>query len=219
MSQFWSSHGKATSLIGGFFFTLVGIAWSFLVASNLDGKSRGLAEHRADLMRQIDHLKVNASEYFLANQQGDMIFIVSQQDDARKDIAAQIRAANLLDRDTPVRNMIAELALAGQLDYRQTYDAYKKQNDLTRAEFTLENFRALKGAEKTIIQQGQERAGKLVAEVFATEADLRANDAKQKRGRLVGFTASILGSFLLLLTNLAAEKYKGPKDPSPEKPW
>ena len=208
MAQFWYRYGKAVSLIGGFASTLVGIAWSFLVASGLDSRSRGLVEHRADLIRQIDHLRAASSEYFLANQQGDMMFILAQQDNARAEIAAQMHRANLLDRATPVRNMIAELALARELDYRQTYDAYEKQNDQLRAEFTLPNFQRLKQTEKEIIVQGQARAGKLVGEVLATERDLAANDAKQKRGRLIGFSASIIGSFLLLLTNLTAEKYK-----------
>ena len=208
MARFWYRYGKAVSLIGGFVSTLVGIAWTFLVASALDGRTRGLVEHRADLIRQIDHLRAASSEYFLANQQGDLVFILAQQDDARTEIAAQMHRANLLDRATPVRNMILELALAKQLDYRQTYDTYEKQNELLRKDFTLPNFQQLKQTEKTIMVQGQNRAGKLVGEVLATEQDLAANDEKQKHGRLLGFTASILGSFLLLMTNLTTEKYK-----------
>ena len=208
MAQFWYRYGKAVSLIGGFVSTLVGIAWSFLVASALDSHSRGLVEHRADLIRQIDHFRAASSEYFLANQQGDLVFILSQQDNARAEIAAQMHRANLLDRETPVRNMITELALARELDYRQTYDAYEKQNAQLRAEFTLANFQRLKQTEKEIIVRGQDRAGRLVGEVLAAERDLAANDVKQKRGRLLGFSASIIGSFLLLLTNLTTEKYK-----------
>ena len=208
MAQFWYRYGKAVSLIGGFVSTLVGIAWSFLIASALDSHSRGLVEHRADLIRQIDHFRAASSEYFLANQQGDLVFILSQQDNARAEIAAQMHRANLLDRETPVRNMITELALARELDYRQTYDAYEKQNAQLRAEFTLANFQRLKQTEKEIIVRGQDRAGKLVGEVLATEHDLEINDIKQKRGRLLGFSASIIGSFLLLLTNLTTEKYK-----------
>ena len=53
----------------------------------------------------------------------------------------------MLDRATPVRNMIGALAIAKQLSYRQTYDAYEKLNDETRTNLTFENFTKLKWAE------------------------------------------------------------------------
>ena len=52
-----------------------------------------------------------------------MIFIQAQQGSARRDVADLIYKGNMLDRATPVRNMIGALAVAKQLDYRQTYGA------------------------------------------------------------------------------------------------
>jgi hypothetical protein len=47
-----------------------------------------------------------------------LIFILSQQEGARRELASLVYKGNMLDRATPVRNMIGALALAKQLDYR-----------------------------------------------------------------------------------------------------
>lgn len=86
-----------------------------------------------------------------------MIFILALQGTGRQDIAGLIYKGNMLDRATPVRNMIGALAIAKQLDYRETYDAYEKLNDETRANLSFDNFTKLKAAEQTIIAKGQER--------------------------------------------------------------
>jgi cell fate (sporulation/competence/biofilm development) regulator YlbF (YheA/YmcA/DUF963 family) len=53
--------------------------------------------------------------------------------------------------------MIGALAVAKQLDFRSTYDAYERLNNETRANLSFENFTRLKQEEKNIIVKGQER--------------------------------------------------------------
>ena len=55
-----------------------------------------MSGYRAILTHQIERLNTLSSEYFLANQQGDMIFILSLQDNARADVAALVHKANIL---------------------------------------------------------------------------------------------------------------------------
>lgn len=154
-------------------------------------------------MQALDRI---AADYFIANQQGDLIFILSLQGSGRQELAHLVYKGNMLDRATPVRNMIGALARAKQLDYRQTYDGYEKLNDEARANLSFDNFVQLKEAEKTIIEQGQARVGVLLNDVFEIEKAINANEAAQKKNRVIGFIASIIGNFLLLWANLIAKR-------------
>ena len=183
---------------------MIGAVWSFVAVDRLGEEMRHLSDAKADLARQMQTLNSIASEYFMANQQGDLIFILAQQANARQDVAGLIYKGNMLDRATPVRNMIGALAIARQLDYRQSYSAYEKLNDEARANLSFENWTKLKKAEQAIIAKGQERVPLLLNEGFQIEKAVNANEAAQKKNRLIGLAASILGNFLLLFANLIA---------------
>jgi hypothetical protein len=172
--------------ICGFLFATFGSVWSFVVIDKLSGEIKRLSNEKANIFKQMQSLNSIASEYFIANQQGDLIFI--------------------LDRATPVRNMIGTLAIAKKLDYRQTYDAYEKLNDETRKNLTFANFNKLKQLEKEIIVTGQERIPVLMAELFEIDKAINNREATQKKNRVIGLISSILGTFLLLCVNLISEK-------------
>ena len=192
------------SLASGFCFGTVGAMWSFMFVDRLAKEIERLSDAKAERTRQIQLLNSIASDYFIANQQGDLIFILAQQGNARQDLAGLIYKGNLLDRATPVRNMIGALAIAKQLDYRQTYDAYEKQNDEARKDLTFANFTKLKAMEKAIIGKGQERVPLLLNELFETEKAISTSEAAEGRNRVIGLICAIFGSFLLLLSNLIA---------------
>lgn len=206
MPNFLSRYAKSIPLIGGFLFGVLGGVWSFVIVDRLGAEREQLANAKAERTKQMQSLDRIAADYFIANQQGDLIFILSLQGSGRQELAGLIYKGNMLDRATPVRNMIGALALAKQLDYRQTYDGYEKLNDEARANLSFDNFMQLKDAEKTIIEQGQARVGVLLNEVFEIEKAINANEAAQKKNRTIGFIASIIGNFLLLWANLIAKR-------------
>lgn len=197
---------KTLSLILGFLFGVVGAVWSLVVVDRQGEEMKRLSDTRAELARQMESLNAIASEYFIANQQGDLIFMLAQQGNARADLGSLIYQGNLLDRATPVRNMIGALAMAKQLDYRKTYDAYEKLNAEARANLSWENFIKLKETEKIIITAGQERVPLLLNGMFELEKEINANGAAQKRNRLIGLVSSVFGNLLLLFANLLAER-------------
>lgn len=202
-----SRNGKKIALIAGFLFGTVGALWSFVVVDRRTEEVKRLSDHKADLARQVQTLSSLASEYFIANQQGDLIYVLDHQDNARRDLTSLIYQGNLLDRATPVRNMLGALAIAKLLDYRQSYDAYEKLNDAARSDpASYEKFARLKQVEKNIITAGQERVPQLLNEMFETDKKINAAQAVQKRNRTIGLVSSIFGSFLLLLANLIAKK-------------
>lgn len=204
MLSFLSRYAKSISLIAGFLFGTVGAVWSFIFVDRLSEEMRRLSDAKADLTRQMQSLNSIASDYFIANQQGDLIFILAQQGSARQDLAGLIYKGNILDRATPVRNMIGALAMAKQLDYRETYDAYEKLNDETRTNLSFGNVTKLKQTEKAIIVMGQERVPLLLNNLFELEKTINANGAAQKRNRTIGLVSSGFGSLLLLFANLIA---------------
>jgi hypothetical protein len=206
MLDILSRYAKLIPLIGGFLFGVLGAVWSLVVVDRLGSEREQLSNATAELTKQMQSLERIAADYFIANQQGDLIFILSLQGSGRQELASLIYKGNMLDRATPVRNMIGALALAKQLDYRQTYDAYEKLNDEARGNLSFGNFMQLKEAEKTIIEKGQARVGLLLNEVFEIEKAINANEAAQKKNRVIGFIASIIGNFLLLLANLIAKR-------------
>jgi hypothetical protein len=74
---FLSHRAKSISLIGGFLFATLGALWSFLVVDRLSEQAKTLADAKANVNRQIQSLNTLASEYFIVNQQGDLIFILA----------------------------------------------------------------------------------------------------------------------------------------------
>jgi hypothetical protein len=202
-------YAKSISLIAGFLFGTLGAAWSFVFEDRLNDEMRRLSNMKTELTMQIDALNNLASDYFIANQQGDLIFLLAGQQNVDQELAFLIFEGNLLDRATPVRNMIGVLALAGQVDYRQTYDSYEKLNEETRATFSYENYNNLKQVEQTIILQGQDRVPVLLNNL--SEVDQAINDTKaaQQGNRALGLVSSIFGNFLLLAANLVAEVGRG----------
>lgn len=201
-----SRHGKLIALIAGFLFSTMGALWALLVIDRLDSEIRTLNDQRAVNGVQIDTLNRTAGEYFIANQQGDLIFVLAQQPGANRELTGPVYQGNMLDRSTPVFTMIGELGLEKQLDYQTVHDTYVAMNDEARANLTLANFMKLKQFEQQIISQGQARVPELLK--ANTELDRRLNDtkARQNRNHVLGVLTAIMGSAVLLLANVIAER-------------
>jgi hypothetical protein len=87
MISFIWRNAKAISLIAGFLFGILGAGWPFLFEDRLNEELRRLSDTKADRIVQIDSLNSIASDYFIANQQGDLIFLLAQQENVRQDLA------------------------------------------------------------------------------------------------------------------------------------
>jgi hypothetical protein len=197
---------RILTLIGGSVSAVVGILWSLFYVDRLTDEAHVLADLRDEIGKRMQSINAAASEYFIANQQGDLIFILAGQGNARQDLAALIYKGNMLDRATPVRNMIGGLAIARQLDYRQTYDAFEALNAAARQNLSAETFFAVKRREKEIIEQGQTLAGTLLTQQFEVSKALNANDAAQHRARVIGGALSIASTLLLLIATVITKR-------------
>lgn len=95
----------------------------------LDNHHHGkqLADRRNGAVHEIDKLGGFANACFIANQQGDLIYVLGLQDTARIDIIKLIYQGNVLDRAEPVRNLIGALAIDGLVSRAQS-----RLSDLSR---------------------------------------------------------------------------------------
>lgn len=197
---------RLISLVGGSVSAVTGVVWSLTYVDRLANEARMLSDTRDELGKHIEALNNAASQYFIANQQGDLIFILASQGNARPDLAALIYKGNMLDRETPVRNMIGILAMAQQLDYRQAYDAYEKLDAEARENLDFRTFSAVKAREQAIIQQGQNLAGALLNQQLEVRKALNDNEAGQQRARVISGILSIVSTFLLLGANVVSKR-------------
>lgn len=206
MLVFLRKRAKVIALVAGFLFSTLGTLWALLVTDKLDSQIQQIAGTRTANAVQIDRLQRLASEYFMSNQQGDLIFIMGLQPGADRELAASVYRGNILDRANPVRDMIRALGEESQLDIERTYTTYRTLNEQAKQNFTLENFTRLKDNEREIIMQGQARADDLAKENAGLDQLLRAKQSQQSRNNVLGVLAAIVGSTVLLAANLLGEK-------------
>jgi 4-diphosphocytidyl-2C-methyl-D-erythritol kinase len=110
----------------------------------------------------------------------------------------------MYDRATPIRNVIGVLAIAKLLDYRQTYDAYEALNDVARKDAELASFVKLKEFERAIVQMAQQHVAELQQRIARNTQALREIEQEQRSRSAIGVLCSVLGSLILLGTNLLA---------------
>ena len=206
MRTFFAKHGKVIALIAGFLFSTVGALWALLVTDNLSGQIQQLSDARSANSTSIDRLNRLSSEYFIANQQGDLIWVLAAQAAANDAVVEGLLKGNMLDRSTPVQNMLLELGLEHQLDLDSELATYKQLNDRVQANLTAPNFRAVKDKEKEIITKAQARVPELVKQNGQIDRELNAKQAQQSRNHILAVTMAIIGSVVLLGANLITER-------------
>jgi len=202
---------RMISLVGGSVSAVAGVVWSLGYVDRLATEARTLSNARDAAGKNIEALNGAAAQYFIANQQGDLIFILAIQANARSDLAALIYKGNMLDREVPVRNMIGALAVAGEVDYRETYDAYETLNAEAREHLDFATFSEAKARERDIIEQGQNLAAGLLTRQFEIRKAL--NEAAQRMARVTSGVLSIVSTVLLLAASLVVKREESARGP------
>jgi len=204
---FLRRRGKLLTLIVGFTFSAIGALWALLVTDRLDGQIQQLGAQKAAIAGHIVALNSCASDWFLQNTQGDLIFALKfLGSDVDQDLIANIRRANIFDRSGPVNNMITELGQQQQIEMGRVEDDYLKfQKDFYEDQGSLEKFLDLKIFEKKMIRQGQERARALVEESTRIDTELRSKQRTQSLNHVMAVLTAIIGSAVLLAANAITE--------------
>ena len=199
---------KVTSIVVGFVLSLAGTLASFVFVNSLNGEIQAMRDERSRLVAQAESLTNVQLQYFLANQQGDMIFALMQGGTRlRADVSALLYAGNVLDRATPIRNLFGALALAGKLDYASTYEGYVKVNERARESAEMADYQALKAVEKSALELCLAHVGSLHGTISALDQGLQSLDASLRWRQTVLISLTSLGAAILLLANLMEERH------------
>lgn len=206
MHAFLRRRGKLLTLVVGFLFSAVGALWALLVTDRLDGQIQQLGAQKAEIAGQIALLNGYASDWFMLNQQGDLIFMLKLGPDVDRELAADIYKANISDRGVPVREMISELGREQQLDPDKVNAEYRALSQGFQASpGDLEKWVDLKIFEKKTIVQGQGRALALAKESVGIDTDLRSKQRTQSLNHVMAVLTAIIGSAVLVAANAITE--------------
>jgi hypothetical protein len=199
---------RSAIIVLGFLSSVAGTLGSFVLVENLSKQAKQLADAKNGAVRDIDKFGALANAYFIANQQGDLIYVLGLQDTSRKDLVKLIYQGNVLDRAEPVRNLIGALAIAHLLDFRKTYDAYEKLSDAARASQEYKDFLAVKAFERQVLDQAQDRVARLQLGLGELQQEQTRVESELRRRQLFILAFSVIGACLLLLANLLEQKFK-----------
>jgi hypothetical protein len=219
LSAAWWS-GKRLAILIGFLLTVIGALGPQFFVGPVEDRAQGVDQAAKTIAARIDNLRAAQSQYLLFQQMGVLVYAlnatgVASSGSAQETTLNRLYQLSLLDRSFAVRQMLGELALAKQLDYRQTSDKYDELIAAARKDFTLPSFQAVDDFETDAMRKADAWMAKLQQGLLDAEhakSDLDATAGRRKLQLLVVMT---LGSTVLLAANLLSEKPAGSADPPP----
>lgn len=206
--RLWRSmrDAKRISILIGATMALIGSGGQFFLVDSLSKEAAALGEKIARAQTDAETLKNAQMQYFMTYQQGTVIFALDPNGATKdKQVLGNLYRLNLINRATPLRAMLGDMAVAGLLDYRKTYDAYLIANEKAQKDFTWENFAALNAFERTVVDGALARQHKLQEDVFSLGQRKAGVDDAVDRRKLTLVLVSMLGTVLLLLANLRSK--------------
>lgn len=172
------------------------------------------------LAARIETLRGAQSQYLLFEQVGVLIYAINAtgmlpEGSNQRGTLNDLYQLSLLDRSTPVRQMIGELARARRLDFRKTSDAYGELIATARKTVSLDSYKAVNDFENKTMDAANALMAELQQALLTAEGAKSGYDGMASRRRLDMLILTGLGSTLLLGANLMSEK---PTAPPPEPP-
>jgi hypothetical protein len=202
---------KRLAILIGFLLTVIGALGPYFYVGPVEDRAQDVDRAAKTLAARIDNLRAAQSQYLLFQQMGVLVYAlnttgVASGGSSQETTLNRLYQLSLLDRTFPLRQMLGELALAKQLDYRETSDKYGELIAAARKDFTLPTFQAVDGFETEAVHKADAWMTKLQQALLDAEhakSDLDALAARRKLQLLVVMT---LGSTVLLAANLLSEK-------------
>ena len=217
--SWWST--RRLAILIGFTLTALGTLGPQFYVGPVEDRASDVDQFAKTLAARIDNLRNAQSQYLLFQQMGQLVFALDVAGVASNGASQQttlndLYQLSLIDRSSAMRQVIGELARAGQLTYRGTSDKYGSLVDAARKGFSLPAFQAVDDFEAATMRQADAWMAQLqqsLLDARRAKGDLDAAASKRKLHLLVLMT---LGSTLLLAANLISEK--PPPDDAPETP-
>jgi hypothetical protein len=207
--RYWTL--KRLTILVGFILSLLGSVGGYAYVAPVEKKSDALGGQIKTAEANIEILKNADASYWNFQQQGALIFAIynaNTRDEARPTIGALMKLA-MVDRTFSIRTVIGQLAIANQLNYRQTSDQYQALVDKARDDFTFTNYMAVNLFEKAFMQRAEKMSGDLQQQRLVLMTAKDRVDAEADHRRLVLLILTALGSTFLLAANLITTRENG----------
>ncbi len=203
----WSAQKLA--ILTGFVLTLLSTAGSALYLEPAEQNRARLdaeitaAETKARLLRSA----LSAVDSFV--QFGGLVYAVkvdAEKQPEASEAIGELKLRALTQRRDGIRNYIAQLAFAGEVDFKTTMARYEALVEAESRDFTLENYRATNSFEGDLSMQAVKDQGTAAMEAINKQyARATAQQAYERRS-LVILLVTVAGSTLILAATLMATK-------------
>jgi hypothetical protein len=202
---------RLLTLVLGFLLGLLGTLGSFFFVDAASDDVEEASGRRSAATSEIDNLGRLAADYFIANQQGNLIWALSTFQSQNPGLLESIRQGNLLDRAEPIRNIIGAMAIAGLLDYTTVYGEYERLNDVARESLADEDIAEVQFYEQAVVQEAQTRVAELQLSLTELNAAVARAEADLRDRQQLMILLTSAGAFLLLLANLIEYRRSRPR--------
>ncbi len=210
LSLAWWSVKRLAILIG-FLLTVIGALGPQFYVGPVEDRAADVDQAAKTVSARIDNLRAAQSQYLLFQQMGVLVYAlnatgVAASGTSQETTLNRLYQLSLLDRSSAVRQMLGELALARQLDYRETSDKYGALIAAARKDFALPTFQAVDDFETDAMSKADAWMAKMQQALFDAQRAKSDLDAEATRRKLQLLVVMTLGSTILLAANLLSEK-------------
>jgi len=120
---------KRLAILVGFLLTVIGALGPHFYVGPVEDRAQYNDQAAKTLAARIDNLRAAQAQYLLFQQMGVLVYAlnatgVASGGSSQETTLNRLYQLSLVDRTFALRQMLGELALAKQLDYRQTSDKY-----------------------------------------------------------------------------------------------
>ncbi len=202
----WLGNRSAVAGLAGFLLSLVSVVGATLwldPAQQAESAATMRANAEASRSRMI--LDANAGDE-LAMHMGGLVFGVSVNADAPDDVKAAIQAIRvraLARRHDGVRGYLAELGVAGAIDYPREFARYEKLVAAENANLTLETYRAANAYEGDLAMAMVKAQGEAAMKAITLHGDRATAKAVVVERKLALLCLSLSGSTIVFLAAMA----------------
>jgi hypothetical protein len=221
LSRSWWSTKRLAILIG-FTLTALGSLGPHFYVGPIEDRSADVDQLAKTLTARIDNLRNAQSQYLLFEQMAVLVYALNATGVAGTAASQQstlndLYQLSLIDRSSAMRQVIGELARAGQLNYRETSDTYGALIATARKDFSLPAFQAVDDFETAVMRQADGWMARLQQSLLDAEHAKIDLDAEASTRKMTLLMLMTLGSTLLLAANLLSERPPTAEEP-PETP-
>ena len=154
--SWWST--KRLAILTGFALTALGSLGPHFYVGPIENRSADVDQLAKTLTARIDNLRNAQSQYLLFEQMGVLVYAlnatgVSGTAASQQSTLNDLYQLSLIDRSSAMRQVIGDLARAGQLTYRETSDKYGALIATARKDFSLPAFQAVDDFETAAMRQ------------------------------------------------------------------